>query len=122
MNLACCAVRAARPDAKLRVDANAGWSLDEAIAHLRWLEQCDLELIEQPLARDQHRAMGQLQQRTQIPIVADESVQTMDDIEQLAAAGVRGINLKLMKAGGLTNGLRVLKRRADWAWKSCSAA
>ena len=107
------AVRQARPDAKLRVDANAGWTLDEAIAHLNWLEQYDLELIEQPLARDQHRAMGELQHRTAIPVVADESVQTLEDIEQLAAAGVRGINLKLMKVGGLTSALKILKRSRE---------
>jgi L-alanine-DL-glutamate epimerase-like enolase superfamily enzyme len=108
------AVRAARPDAKIRVDANAAWSFDEAVKYLSWLEKYNLELIEQPLARDQHRAMGELQKRTRIPIVADESVQTMDDIEQLGAAGVRGINLKLMKAGGLTNGLRILKRAKEF--------
>jgi L-alanine-DL-glutamate epimerase-like enolase superfamily enzyme len=107
------AVREARPDAKIRVDANAGWTFDQAVAHLRWLEQLDLELIEQPLARDQHAAMGQLQQHTSIPIVADESVQTIEDIEQLGAAGVRGINLKLMKLGGLTAAMRILKRSRE---------
>src|SRR5262249_9466087 len=47
------AVRAARPDAKLRVDANAGWTLDQAMHHLKWLEKYDLELIEQPLPKEQ---------------------------------------------------------------------
>jgi len=107
------AVRSARRDAKLRVDANAGWSLEQAIAHLSWLEKYDLELIEQPLPRDQHAGLGELQRRTSIPIVADESVQTMDDIEQLAKAGVRGINLKLMKVGGLMSGLRILQRARE---------
>jgi L-alanine-DL-glutamate epimerase-like enolase superfamily enzyme len=107
------AVREARPDAKLRVDANAGWTFDDAVAHLRWLEQYNLELIEQPLARDQHQAMGDLQQRTSLPIVADESVQTLRDVELLADAGVRGINLKLMKVGGLTPALKVLDLARD---------
>ena len=97
----------------MHVDANAGWTLDEAVAHLKWLEKCDLELIEQPLAHDQHRAMGDLQHRTAIPVVADESVQTIEDIEQLAAAGMRGINLKLMKVGGLTSALKILERSRD---------
>jgi L-Ala-D/L-Glu epimerase / N-acetyl-D-glutamate racemase len=104
------AVRAARPNARIRVDANAAWTFDEAVNHLTWLEKYNLELIEQPLAKDQHRAMGDLQRRTALPIVADESVQTMDDINALASAGVRGINLKLMKVGGLTNGVKILKR------------
>jgi L-alanine-DL-glutamate epimerase-like enolase superfamily enzyme len=107
------AVREARPDAKLRVDANAGWTFDGAVAHLRWLEQYDLELIEQPLPREQHKQMGELQRHTRIPVVADESVQTMDDIEQLGVAGVRGINLKLMKVGGLTSALKILKRSRE---------
>src|SRR4051812_42120027 len=47
------AVREALPDAKLRVDANAGWTLEQAIEHLGWLQQYDLELIEQPLPREQ---------------------------------------------------------------------
>ena len=107
------AVREARPDAKLCVDANAGWTLEDAVAHLQWLEKYDLELIEQPLPRDQHEGLGELQRRTSIPIVADESVQTPDDIERLGRAGVRGINLKLMKVGGLTPGLAIVRRARE---------
>ena len=107
------AVREARPDAKLCVDANAGWTLDAAIAHLKWLEKYDIELIEQPLPRDQHEQLGEVQRRTKIPIVADESVQTMEDIELLGKAGVRGINLKLMKVGGLTPGLAIVRRARE---------
>src|SRR5688572_622146 len=107
------AVRAARPDAKLCVDANAGWTLDEAMAHLKWLEKYEIELIEQPLPRDQHEALGEVQKRTAIPIVADESVQTTEDIELLGRAGVRGINLKLMKVGGLTPGLAIVRRARE---------
>src|SRR5947199_6748476 len=86
------AVREARPDARLCIDANAGWTLDAALTNLKWLERYNIELIEQPLARDQHAAMGEVQRHTRIPIIADESVQTMADVEQLAAAGVAGIN------------------------------
>jgi L-Ala-D/L-Glu epimerase len=107
------AVRAARPDAKLCVDANAGWTLHDAIAHLTWLEKYDIELIEQPLPREQHEQLGEVQRRTKIPIVADESVQTMGDIELLGRAGVRGINLKLMKVGGLTPGLAIVRRARE---------
>src|SRR5205085_453812 len=92
---------------------NAGWTLDQALAHLRWLEKYELELIEQPLPREQLREMGDVQKRTSIPVVADESVQTMADIEQLGAAGVRGINLKLMKVGGLTPALAILRRARE---------
>src|SRR5688500_390945 len=95
------AVRQARPDAKLCVDANAGWTLADAIAHLKWIEIYVIELIEQPLSRDQHEQLGEVQRRTRIPIVADESMQSMHDVGLLGRAGVRGINLKLMKVGGL---------------------
>jgi len=104
------AVRTARPEARLRLDANAGWSFEEARAYLRRLERYDLELVEQPLAKDRIGEMGRLQAETGIPIVADESVQSLADIEQLAQAGVRGVNLKLMKLGGLAAGLACLRR------------
>lgn len=111
------AVREARPDAKICVDANAAWTLEQAIEHLSWLEKFDIELIEQPLARDRHAAMGELQKRTQIPIVADESVQTLDDVEKLGAARVKGINVKLMKTGGVLPALAMIKRARELKMK-----
>ncbi len=107
------AIRAARPDARLRVDANAGWTLEAAYQHVAALEKFNLEMIEQPLAWDQIEAMGQLQRATSIPIVADESVQSLEHVERLAAAGVAGINLKLMKVGGVTLANRMLKRAVE---------
>lgn len=107
------AVRAARPDATLRIDANAGWSREEAFRMVGNLEKYDLEMIEQPLARDDFEGLGMVQARTGIQIVADESVQSMADVEKLAAAGVKAINLKLMKVGGLTSGLAILRRARE---------
>ncbi|HEX3355338.1 MAG TPA: dipeptide epimerase [Tepidisphaeraceae bacterium] len=107
------AVRQARPNVKIRVDANAGWAFDQAVTHLQWLGKYDIELIEQPLASDQIQAMGELQGRTSIPIVADESVQTIDDIDQLARAEIRGVNLKLMKAGGIIAAHRMLNHARE---------
>jgi L-Ala-D/L-Glu epimerase len=103
------AVREARPDARLCIDANAGWSAADAIKHLCWLEKYDIELIEQPCAKDEHAAMGEVQKQTSIPVVADESVQSLEDVEKLAVAGVAGINLKLMKLGGMLAAIRCLK-------------
>ncbi|HZW04416.1 MAG TPA: dipeptide epimerase [Anaerolineaceae bacterium] len=107
------AVRAARPDAKLRIDANAGWTVEEALRFTRALEPYDLEMIEQPLGRDEFAGMGRVQAETDIPVVADESVQSLADVEALARAGVRGINLKLMKVGGLSKGLLILERARE---------
>jgi L-alanine-DL-glutamate epimerase-like enolase superfamily enzyme len=104
------AIREARPDATLRVDPNAGWTLPQSIANIKWLEKYNLEVLEQPLPREQIAELGDLQKHTKLPVIADESVQTFDDIEQLGKGGVRGINLKLMKVGGLTPALHILKR------------
>ena len=107
------AIRAARPDARLRVDANAGWSRAEAQTRLEELLPFNLEMIEQPLAKEDIEGMGLLQATCPIPIVADESVQTLEDVERLARAGVHGINLKLMKIGGLTPALVLLRRAQE---------
>ncbi len=107
------AVRAARPDVRLRVDANAGWSPEEAVAHIRRFEHLDLELIEQPVPKDDIAGMGYVQAHTPLPVVADESVRTLADVEALAAAGVAGINLKLQKVGGLGPGLVMLRRARE---------
>jgi len=111
------AIRRVRPDVRLRIDANAGWSVEEAVQRVQALERYGLELIEQPLPREEIEAMGYVQQFTRVPVVADESVQTMDDIERLAKAGVQGINLKLMKVGGLTPALRMLRRARQLGMK-----
>jgi len=107
------AVRAARPDAVIRVDANAGWRLEDASAYLPQLEALGVEMIEQPLPKHAIAEMGELQRRTRLPIVADESLQTLADLEALAAAGVQGINVKLMKAGGLLPALQIIRRARD---------
>lgn len=104
------AVRTARPDARLRLDANAAWPAEEAVRRVRALERYDLELIEQPVAKDDIDGMGLVQAHTRVPVVADESVQTLADVERLAAAGVAGVNLKLMKTGGLAPCLAMLRR------------
>lgn len=107
------AIRAARPDARLYVDANAGWSPEEAVRHIQALTPCGLEMVEQPVPRDDIAGLGYVQAHTDVPVVADESVQTLADVEQLAAAGVQGINLKLMKVGGLVPCLQMLRRSRE---------
>ena len=71
------AVRAARPDAILRVDANAGWSAEEAVARIDEIERFGLEMVEQPVAKHDIAGMGFVQAHTDLPVVADESVQSM---------------------------------------------
>jgi L-alanine-DL-glutamate epimerase-like enolase superfamily enzyme len=103
------AIRAARPEARLRVDANACWTRDEALHYVHDLEKYHLEMIEQPLVKNDIEGLGLIQKTTEIPIVADESVQNIEDVERLADAGVKGINLKLMKIGGITPAVQMLR-------------
>ena len=107
------AVRAARPDATLYVDANAGWSADEAIGEIGRMVALGVSLVEQPVAKGDYEGMGRVQAACAVPVVADESLQTLADVDRLAAAGVGGINLKLMKVGGLAPGLAILRRARE---------
>lgn len=111
------AVRNARPDVKLYVDANAGWLPDEAVKIAAALAPYHIEMIEQPVPGGDIEGLGYIQKHTDIPIVADESVQSIDDIEELAKAGVQGINLKLMKLGGLAPAMQMLRRGRELGLK-----
>jgi L-alanine-DL-glutamate epimerase-like enolase superfamily enzyme len=104
------AIRRARPDARLRIDANAGWTPEDAARHLRAWESFGLEMVEQPVEKHDFDGLGYVQAHTGVPVVADESVQTLDDIDRLARAGVAGINLKLQKVGGIAPALAMIRR------------
>lgn len=84
----------------LRIDANEGWSADEAIERLARLESHDIELCEQPIPAGDHDALAKVTGSTSIPIFADEDVGTAADVAALAGV-VDGVNLKLRKAGGI---------------------
>jgi L-alanine-DL-glutamate epimerase-like enolase superfamily enzyme len=107
------AVRAARPDARLFIDANAAWAPDVAVQQLEKLLPYNLELVEQPVSKGDFDGLGYVQARIPVPVVADESVQTLTDIARLAAVGVQGVNLKLMKVGGLSPCLQMLRRARE---------
>ncbi len=101
------AVKAEMPDAKLTVDANGGWNLADAILMSQWLADLGVEYLEQPLARGDEARLGELKQKSPLPIFADESCFTSRDIPELVGR-VDGINIKLMKAGGLTEAMRMI--------------
>jgi L-Ala-D/L-Glu epimerase len=91
----------------IRIDANEGWSADEAIGRLRALEKFDIELCEQPIARGQLDELAQVAESTSIPVFADEDVGTAADVARLAGV-VDGVNLKLRKTGGIREALRAI--------------
>lgn len=94
------------PDATIRVDANTAWTLDEAIAKLPMLEAYRIELIEQPLPPDDLEGLARLTRVSPIPIIADESCKTADDVKKLNGC-VHGVNIKLAKCGSLDEGMRI---------------
>jgi L-alanine-DL-glutamate epimerase-like enolase superfamily enzyme len=88
--------------AELQVDANGGWSLEGARRMLPWLAQRGVVLVEQPLAAapDDGAGFAALQGLAPLPLVADESCWGVEDLLRLAPH-VQGINIKLLKCGGL---------------------
>jgi L-Ala-D/L-Glu epimerase / N-acetyl-D-glutamate racemase len=92
---------------RIRVDANEGWTPQEALDRLEWLAGLGVELVEQPLPADRIEDTRELRRRSPLPFYADESVHRARDIPRLAGA-FDGINIKLMKCGGLAEALRMI--------------
>ena len=101
------AVREEAPQAQLSIDANGGWSLDDAVKMCTWLASQGVRHVEQPLAAGQEDKLPILYERSPLPIFVDESCFTSHDIPPLADR-VHGINIKLMKSGGLTEAIRMV--------------
>lgn len=105
------AVRAEAPQARIRVDANEGWrSKEQALRELEWLAaDPGIEFVEQPMPAGLPMADWMwLKERSPLPIFADESCQTVADVPRCAEA-FHGVNVKLVKAGGLTGARSVLE-------------
>jgi L-alanine-DL-glutamate epimerase-like enolase superfamily enzyme len=105
------AIRSAT-NARLRVDANAGWTPQQAIDLIPRLEKYDLEFIEQPLPADDVESYrwlhaGLKQKGVKLRIFADESVKTASDVARYAGA-IDGVVVKLMKTGGIREALRAI--------------
>jgi L-Ala-D/L-Glu epimerase len=95
------AIREVRPDASIRVDANAAWATPRVAATaIEQLARFDLQFVEQPLAPGDPDDLRWLRQHSPLPIFADESCVTAAEVHRLAGA-VDGIVVKLAKCGGL---------------------
>lgn len=95
-------------DKPLRVDANEGWkSKEEALEMINWMADKGVEFVEQPLHASMLKEQAWLKERSKIPIFADESLMTSSDIPKIAQA-FHGINIKLMKCGGIQEALRMV--------------
>ncbi len=97
-------IRRARPDAKLIVDANEGWSVQELARYAHLLAAHDVMFFEQPVATREQDALSDID----LPFCADESVHETSDLETLPPA-YGWVNVKLDKAGGFTQALEMVK-------------
>lgn len=102
------AVRAAvGPDVPLGVDANGGWSVHEAVEMVRRIREFDIHFVEQPVAPLDVAWMVEVRRRIELPVLADESVYSLQDAMALARAGAADLfSIYVGKAGGIGPALR----------------
>ncbi|HEY1354632.1 MAG TPA: dipeptide epimerase [Ktedonobacteraceae bacterium] len=101
------AIREVRDSAILRVDANTGWTPRAAIQMINALAPYNIEFVEQPVAPSNLAGLKFIREHVPVPIIADESCVTVEDIPRLAEC-VDGVNLKLMKSGGISTVLKMI--------------
>lgn len=101
------AVQSVAPDAEFTVDANGGWTLDQALEMATWLSDRGVRHLEQPLPVSAEADYPILYAASPIPLFADESCFTARDVVRVAP-WVHGVNIKLMKAGGLGEARRMI--------------
>lgn len=98
----------ARTGKTIRVDANEGWDVETAIEMSRVLESKGIEFMEQPIHHDNEEDLRTLKRLSPLPVILDESVIEPKDVERCQDQG-HGINIKLMKCGGITPALDMIE-------------
>ncbi|MGC4099818.1 dipeptide epimerase [Ferruginibacter sp.] len=99
-------------DAILRVDANAGWTLEQALQKIPQLKELGVEMVEQPLAKDNWEGMKILYQQSALPLYADEACVLETDVEK-CSGHFHGINIKLTKCSGITPARRMITKARE---------
>ena len=94
-------------DKPIYVDANTAWSPKEAVRKIRELAPLGIDMVEQPTAADDLEGLKYIREHSDVPIIADESVKRAADVPALADC-VDGINIKLVKCGGLLEAMRII--------------
>ena len=94
-------------NAIFRIDANCGWEIDETIKNAKVLRELGVEFLEQPLKADDWDGHKDVFQKSVLPVIADESCQVEADVAR-CYNHFHGINVKLVKCGGLTSAKRML--------------
>jgi len=95
-------------DKPLRVDANEGWSREEAVEKINWLAEQNVEFVEQPIPAGRFGDMRWLRSRARLPVFADEDCRHVDDLPAMMEC-YDGINIKLVKCGGITPALQMIR-------------
>lgn len=102
------------PDAKLIIDANQAWDLEKSLKYIDAMKDIKLELIEQPVDAKDIEGLKKITEYSQIPILADEAVFTLDDAKKvITSESADMINIKLMKCGGLSKAVEILEYAAS---------
>jgi L-alanine-DL-glutamate epimerase-like enolase superfamily enzyme len=91
----------------IRIDANEGWSAEQAVTILNELERFEIEFCEQPIPAGHPEQLRYIREHTQIPIVTDEDSRSAEDLPALFGC-VDGINVKLVKTGGIRGALKMI--------------
>jgi len=102
----------ANTDAIFRVDANEGWSLEQALEKIPQMKELGVELVEQPLNKDDWEGMKKLYAASSLPIFADESCVKEHDVLKCVGK-FHGINIKLKKCGGITPARRMIQKARE---------
>jgi L-alanine-DL-glutamate epimerase-like enolase superfamily enzyme len=104
-------------DGPIRVDANTGWTRDDAVSLLPELVDLGVELIEQPFPARAYRDLAWFQDRSSLPVVADESCVLPEDLDALEGV-VAGVNVKLAKCGGIAPAHEMLAEARSRGFKT----
>lgn len=104
-------------DSNFRIDANASWGIEETISNSKELLKFGVEFIEQPLPADNWIEMEEVYKGSLLPLIADESCRTEEDVPKCVNR-FHGINVKLVKAGGLTPARRMLLNAKELGLKT----
>jgi L-alanine-DL-glutamate epimerase-like enolase superfamily enzyme len=103
-------------DAVFRVDANAGWTLEQALEIIPVLKELNVEFVEQPLAKEDWEGMKVLFHQSPLPLIADESCVREGDVDK-CRGHFHGINIKLTKCSGITPARRMIEAARGWGMK-----
>jgi len=96
------------PEISIRIDANQGWSVPEAIKTLDRLTEYDIQLIEQPVSASDLAGLKQVRNSVKIPVMADEALfSPADALQIIKSEAADYLNIKLMKAGGILPSLKI---------------